>query len=48
MGLGVLLDLFEPSSQRLPPGLQQTTDDDYDDEKLRLSQLKEEASNQMQ
>jgi hypothetical protein len=27
IGNGVLLDFFEPSSQRLPPCLQQTTDD---------------------
>ncbi len=48
MGQGVLLDFFEQSSQRLPPGLQQTKDDDNDNEKLRGSQLKEETSNQMQ
>jgi hypothetical protein len=48
MGQGVLLKFFEPSSPRLPPGMQQTTDDDYDDKEMRSSQLKEETSNQIQ
>ena len=48
MGQGALLDFFEPSSQRLPPCTQVTTDDDYDDEESRSSQIKEETSNQMQ
>ena len=30
MGQGALLNFFEPSSQRLPPSPQQTTDDDYE------------------
>ncbi len=47
MGQGALLDFFEPSSQRLPPCTQVTTDDDYDDEESRSSQLEEETSNQM-
>ena len=48
MGQGVLLDFFEPSSQRLPPpGPQETTDDFYEDEESRSCQSKEEASNQM-
>jgi hypothetical protein len=48
MGQGALLDFFEPSSQRLPPCTQVTTDDDYDDEKSRSSQIEEETSNHMQ
>ena len=48
MGNGALLNFFEPSSQRLPPGPQQIADDDYEDSESRSSQLKEETSNQMQ
>ena len=48
MGQVALLDFFEPSSQRLPPSLQQTTVDDYEDDESRPFQSKEEESNQMQ
>jgi hypothetical protein len=47
MGQVVLLDFFEPSSQRLPPSLEQTAVDDYEDDKSRSIQRKEEESNQM-
>ena len=43
-----LLDFFEPSFQRLPPCTQVTTDDDYEDEESRSSQLEEITLNQMQ
>ena len=43
-----LLEFFEPSSQRLPPCTQVTTDDDYEDEESRSSQLEEITLNQRQ
>ena len=48
MGQVALLDFFEPSSQRLPPSLQQTAVDDYEDDESMSIQSKEEESNQMQ
>ncbi len=48
MGQGVLLEFFEPSSQRLPYCLQETIEDDHEDEAPRLSQCKEVVSNQRQ
>ena len=48
MGQVALLNFFEPSSQRLPPSLELTTVDDYEDDESRLIQSKEEESNQMQ
>ena len=48
MGQGALLNFFEPSSQRLPPCTQVTTDDDYEDVESRSSQLEEITLNQMQ
>jgi hypothetical protein len=48
MGQEVLLNFFEPSSQRLPPSPEQTTVDDYEDDESRSIQSKEEESNQMQ
>ena len=48
MGQVALLDFFEPSSQRLPPSLEQITVDDYEDDESMLIQSKEEESNQMQ
>ena len=44
----VLLNFFEPSSQRLPPGPEQTTVDDYEDDESRWSKHVEDASNHMQ
>ena len=46
MGQVALLDFFEPSSQRLPPSLEQITVDDYEDDESRSIQSKEEESNQ--
>ncbi len=37
MGQGALLNFFELSSPRLPPGSQVTTDDDYDNEESKSS-----------
>ncbi len=48
MGQRALLDFFEQSSQRLPAGLQNTKDDDYDDEESSGSQLEQDTSYQMQ
>ena len=48
MGQGALLDFFGQSSQRLPAGLQNTKDDDYDDEESSGSQLEQDTSYQMQ
>ena len=48
MGQVALLDFFELPSQRLPPSLEQTTVDDYEDDESRSIQSKEEESNQMQ
>ena len=48
MGQVALLDFFEPSSQRLPPSLEQTTVDDYEDDESRSIQSMEEESNHMQ
>ena len=48
MGQRALLDFFEQSPQRLPPCTQVTTDDDYEDEESRSSQLEEITLNQMQ
>ena len=48
MGQVVLLDFFEPSSQRLPPSLEQITVDDCEDDESRSIKSKEEESNQMQ
>ena len=47
MGQVALLDFFEPSFLRLPPSLEQTTVDDYEDDESR-SKSKEEESNQIQ
>jgi hypothetical protein len=43
----VLLNFFEPSSQRLLSDPHVTTYDDYDDEESRSGLLEEEISNQM-
>ena len=48
MGQRALLDFFEQSPQRLPAGLQNTKDDDYDDEESSGSQLEQDTSYQMQ
>jgi hypothetical protein len=48
MGQVALLDFFEPSSRRLPPSLEQTTVDDYEEDESTSIQSQEEESNQMQ
>jgi hypothetical protein len=48
MGPVALLDFFEPSSRRLPPSLEQTTVDDYEEDESTSIQSQEEESNQMQ
>ena len=48
MGQVALLNFFEPSSQRLPPSLEQTTVDDYKEDESTLIQSQEEESNPMQ
>ena len=47
MGQVALLDFFEPSSRRLPTSPEQTTVDDYEEDKSMSIQSQEEESNKM-